>query len=364
MKTIAVFFGGMSVEHDVSVITGVLTLNSINKILYDPVPVYVDYDGLWYTGQELFDIDYYKNPDFRKLKRVTLVSGCPKLYTLKGKRIKELGVVSVAINCMHGERGEDGSLSGTLKMCGIPLASPGTLPSAVSMDKHLTKTVLKGLGVKTLSCVLAESSNISVIEEKIGYPVIVKPACLGSSIGIKKAENRKELEDAVAYAKRFGEKVIAEKCLTDFVEINCAVLKRADGKIKVSDCERPIGKNSILTFEDKYSSGKREFPANIPSEVSDKIKKISERVYIELGFTGAIRIDYMVSGKNVYLNEINSVPGSLAYYLFCDTLKEFSKMITDMIRLAEKNFAIESSLVKKYSSSVLNISGSKGAKRL
>lgn len=364
MKTVAVFFGGMSVEHDVSVITGVLTLNSVNRLLFNPVPVYVDYDGAWYTGDILFDIDFYRNPDMKKLKKVTLVSGLPKLFIIKGKRLKETAVISVAVNCLHGERGEDGSLSGTLKMCGVPLASPGLLPSSVSMDKYITKTVLKGLGIKTLPCVLVKSDNISAIEDKIGYPVIIKPACLGSSIGVKKAENRRELEEAVAYAKRFGEKIIAEKCLQEFTEINCAALRCSNGKIKVSECERPIGKESILSFEDKYSGGKREFPAQIPGDTAEKIKKISEKVYAELDFTGAIRIDYFISGKNVFLNEINSVPGSLAYYLFCDTLKEFGKMITDMIRLAEKNFAIESSLVKKYSSSVLNISGGKGAKRL
>ena len=364
MKNIAVFFGGVSVEHDVSVITGVLTLNSISKTYYNAVPVYVDSDGKWYTGEVLCDVDFYKSIDYKKIKPVTIVSGVNKLYTVKGRRLKELCTLSVGINCMHGERGEDGSLSGLLKMCGVPLASPDILSSAISMDKYVTKTVLKGLGVKTLPCVIFKDNNFEEIEEKLNYPVIVKPSKLGSSIGIKKATNREELKFAINYAKRFGEKIIVERCLENFTEINCAVYKGADGKIKTSECERPVGKDEFLSFDDKYSCGGREFPANIPEEISGKIKTIAEKVYRELDFTGVIRIDFMISGKSVYLNEINSVPGSLAYYLFCDTLKEFSKMLTEMISLSEKNFAIDMTLQKKFNSSVLNITGGKSSKRL
>lgn len=363
MKSIAVFFGGISVEHDVSVITGVLTLNSLDKNIFDPVPIYVHGDGVWYTGKDLADIDFYKDIDFKKLQRVTLLAGSSILYIIKGNKLKQLCTLSAGVNCMHGERGEDGSLSGFLNMCKIPLASPDIASSAVSMDKHLAKTFLKGLGVKTLPCVLSDK-GIDVAEEKLGFPVIVKPAKLGSSIGIKKASDRKGLFDAINYAKRFGEKIIIEKCLQDFIEINCAVYKRSDGKIMVSECEQPVGRQEILSFDDKYSSGKRVFPADISEDTSNKIKEISKRVYDELNFTGIIRIDYLIKDKNIYLNEINSVPGSLAYYLFCATLKDFSVILTDLIRLAEKNFAVCNTLQKRFTSSVLNITGGKSAKRL
>ncbi len=364
MKNIVVFFGGVSVEHDVSVITGVLTLNSVSKTYYNAVPVYIDGNGKWYTGEDLFDIDFYKSLNYRKLKRVSFVAGSNKMYAVKGKKLKELCVVSAGINCMHGKNGEDGSLAGYMKLCGIPLASPDIASSSVSMDKYITKTVMKGLGVKTLPCIFADGDYGAVVEEKLGYPLIVKPVDSGSSIGIKKAKDRSELTFAVNYAKRFAKKVIIEKCLENFTEINCAAYKNADGIIKTSECERPVGGGEILSFDDKYNSGGREFPADIPEEIAERIKKITRLVYSELGFTGIVRIDFLVKGKTVYLNEINSVPGSLAYYLFCDTLKDFGKMITETVCLAEKNFAAETSLQSKFPSSVLNLAGVKSSKRL
>lgn len=365
MKSIAVFFGGISVEHDVSVITGVLTTNSIDKQRFNAIPIYIDGEGDWYTGNQLKDIDCYKKLDLKKLKKVTLVSGSPVLYQVKGKKLKAIDRISVAINCMHGGFGEDGSLSGTLNLCKIPLASPGVLPSSVSMDKVATKIILKGLGIKTLPYVcIVNGFDYSLPYEKLGYPLIVKPAHLGSSIGITTANNNRQLEDAILMAMRYDKKIIIEKCLVDFTEINCAVYKNANGNIVSSPCERPIGAKDILTFEDKYKGGSREFPADIPTSVSQKIQEISKKIYLALDFEGIIRIDFLVSEGVVYVNEINSVPGSLAYYLFASTLKEYSSMLTDLISSAEKEFATQSTLKRKFSSSILTLTGNKSAKRL
>ena len=148
MKNAVVFFGGKSVEHDVSVITGVMTANSIDKTKYNAVPVYVSKSSEWYSGESLLDLDGYKNIDFNKLQRVTFLTGDNRLHIVKGKKLKELCAVAVGINCMHGGIGEDGSLSGLLNFCGVPLASPSLLSASVSMDKNFTKTALKGFGVK------------------------------------------------------------------------------------------------------------------------------------------------------------------------------------------------------------------------
>lgn len=363
MKNIAVFFGGSSVEHDVSVITGVLTLNSLDKEKFNPIPIYVNNDGVWYTGDILKDLDEYKTLNLNKLKKVFLLPGEPTLMQAKKKKLLPICNLSVAINCMHGERGEDGSLSGLLNMCGVPLVSPDTLSSAVSMDKGATKIFLKGLGIKVLPYVIVE--NIKEISKiKLDFPVIVKPACGGSSIGISVANTRKELIDAILFAFRFGKKVIVEKCLKNFFEINCAAYKNKKGEIILSECERPITVNEILTFEDKYSEGHHEFPANIPKEYSDEIKKMTKKVYSALGFSGIIRIDYMICDDKIYLNEINSVPGSLAYYLFCENLKEFSVLLTDLIEKSEKEFSACSTIQRKFSSTILHFSGAKGSKRL
>ncbi len=365
MKNVAVFFGGVSVEHDVSIITGVLTLNSLDKEKYRPIPIYVTKESEWFTGESLKDIDNYKSLDFKKLEKITLTCGDNVLYSLKKKKLKPLCTIAVGVNCMHGERGEDGSLAGLLNMCNIPLASPDVLPSAVSMDKVTTKIFLKGLNVKSLPyiCTFGKVDGAE-IGNKLGYPVIVKPARLGSSIGIEVVDTARDIDYAVMKALRYGEKVIIEKCLTNFIEINCAVYKNNDGDLVVSECERPFSGGQILSFEDKYKTGKREYPADIPKAFSNRIKDICAKVYSALDFSGIIRIDFMLADGVIYLNEINSVPGSLSYYLFCNTLKEYSALLTEIITGAEKRFAALSTVDKKFSSSILFSVGNKSAKRL
>lgn len=364
MKNIAVFFGGTTVEHDVSVITGVLTINSLDKNKYNGVPVYVHNDGLWYTGESLKDLDDYKNLDLNQLERVTVIAGKDVLYkVVKDKKIKPICKIATAINCLHGERGEDGSLAGLLAMCEIPLVSPSLLPSAVSMDKCFSKIVMQGLGIKSLPYVsITEKDDLESIVKAVKYPVIIKPACSGSSVGISKAENEEEFTSGVLCALRYGEKVIIEPFITGHKEINCAAYS-VGGEIIVSECEQPVGKGAYLSFSDKYTGGERIFPADIDKSVAEKIKAITEKVYRELGFNGVIRIDYFVKGEEIYLNEINSVPGSLAFYLFSETLKGFTKMLDNMIVDAEQRFAKATTLNRKYSSGILSFSGSKGAKR-
>ena len=365
MKNIAVFLGGESVEHDISIITGVMTVNSIDKEKFTPLPIYISNEGEWYTGESLFDLDEYKKLNLKKLKKVTLISGNNALYAVKGKKLKQIAVIACALNCLHGERGEDGCLAGLLNMCKIPIASPPMLPSAVSIDKNFTKTVMRALKVKTLDGVVVKgATGIEEANKNISYPVIVKPNKLGSSIGVSRAKNEQELESALSYAMRFGENVLVEPCLEDFIEINCAAYRSADGSVRVSECERPIGASKLLSFDDKYESGSRVFPADIDKKISDKIKNITKKIYASMGFNGVIRIDFFVVGKEVYLNEINTVPGSLAYYLFCDTLKEFSAMLTELIEVALKDFAKEQTTVKSFNSGILAFSGGKSCKRL
>lgn len=369
MKNIAVFYGGVSVEHDVSIITGVMTVNSLDKQKFNSIPVYVDKDGAWYTGELLLDIDEYKSLDVSKLTKITFLSGSDKLYIVKKKKVIPLCRISVAINCMHGERGEDGSLAGLLKMCNIPLASPSLLASSICMDKCATKIFLKGIGVKTLPYVICKTvgspSEIALVESKLSYPLIVKPVSLGSSIGISKASNTKELEYALSYAMRYSTRAIVEPLLLDFTEINCAVYKNGAENILTSQCERPIGLNDILTFDDKYKVGEREFPAKIPKKLSSKIQQTAQSIYSKLNISGIIRIDFMISSEGqILVNEINTVPGSLSYYLFCTKLKEFTEILTQLIMIAEKEYAIESSVKTKFSSSILFSTGNKSAKRL
>ncbi len=360
MKNIAVFFGGQSVEHDVSVITGALTLNSIDKSAYNPIPVYVDKNGEWYTGEILKDVDEYKNLNYKRLKKVIIKSGSKELYEIKGKKIKPLLTLSACINCMHGERGEDGSLAGALALCGLPLASPEILPSSVCMDKCFTKTVMKGLKVKTLPSVTVDGElDEKKILSKLKLPLVVKPCCLGSSIGITKVKTKEELSPAIALAQKYGERVIIEPCLRNFIEINCAGYRNKKGEIIVSECERPVGKDGLLSFDDKYKSGKRIFPADIDQDISDNIKQLTKKVYDGVNASGVIRIDYFVCGSEVYLNEVNTVPGSLAFYLFGDTLKSFTGLLSELIESAIKRGAKRESVQKTFNTGILNMGGAK-----
>ena len=238
------------------------------------------------------------------------------------------------------------------------------------MDKEFTKIALKGIGVQTLDylkitkCEYIQNSSETIfkIQEKFSYPIIIKPANLGSSIGISTANNHIELVNGLKLAFMYDEKVIIEKKLIGYQEFNCACYIGLEG-LKVSEIEKPFSKSEILTFADKYqgykSGGGREFPAVISKSLENKIKKVTQKIYTGFNFLGVIRIDYLYFDNKLYVNEINTVPGSLAYYLFVDTIKDFSIMLTDIIEYAVKTHNAWQSKNHTYSSNVLEIEGAK-----
>ena len=368
MKKILVFFGGRSQEHDISVITGVLTLNSLDKSKYDAVPVYIDKDGLWWTGKGLNDVTRFKSDKIKALERVTLLFGDDTLYKV-GKSLKKICVAAGAINCTHGRNG--GTVSAVCRLCNIALASPDLFCSALAMDKDVSKKCLAGLGVDTVrgetvgrTEYYSDKKRFLSLVAALGYPVIVKPCSSGSSIGAGVAKDETELCAALDTAFRFDVKVVVEEFMAGYFDVNCACYK-VGGKYVVSECERPFG-GEFLSFSDKYlgskTGGGRQFPADIPESVADRIKQTTEKVYSAFGFSGVVRIDYLVSGEKVYLNEINAVPGSLAYYLFCDKISDFKDLLTALIEESfAKNRAYLGS-VFAFSSNVLNIDGIKGKK--
>ncbi len=371
LKNILIVFGGKSCEHDISVITGVLTTNSIDGNLYNKIPVYVTSDGEWYYSPILNDLEWYKNKDYKKLNKVTLVLGDNSLYSINKGRLKKLFKIDCAINCMHGVNGEDGSLCGIMALSEIPLASPDTFTSSFSIDKDVTKIVLKGLNVNCLpylrimkDCFFTKKDlAIKMIESKFTYPVIVKPSHLGSSIGISVAKDKVELEQALITAFSYDDKVIVERALKNFTEINQSVYKIGE-EIHLSPLEKPFMEKDILSFKDKYLPNnklpKKEFPAKIKDKLKNEIYKITEKVYRKCCFNGIIRIDYLIENDVVYLNEINTVPGSLAYYLHCQNIKEFSYLLTSLIESTIHSFNQKKSLKKVYLSGVLNVKGAKG----
>ena len=358
MKNILVFFGGVSCERDVSVITGVMTANCIDGKGYNAVPVYVDGRGEWHSDEKLKNLAFYGEKN--ESRRVALVPGDDTLYEIKKGKLKAIVKADCAVNCMHGLNGEDGTLAGYLRLSGIPLASPSVFASAVSMDKYFTKIAMAGLKVPSLPFVRLKRDNYyrnrsfaRKLVERLGYPVIIKPANLGSSIGITVVKKATDFGDAVELAFLYDDKVLVEKALTNFREINCACYKLG-GKYVTSPCEEPVTKGDILSFDEKYVlPADKKFPADIPEETAEKIRELTAFVYRKLEFTGIIRIDYLLSDGRVYLNEINSVPGSLAYYLFTDNTEEFGELLEDLIEEAISSYADFKTNVFTYDDTVL-----------
>lgn len=333
---IAVFFGGRSCEHDISVITGLQALSACGRAC---VPVYIDGDGLWWTGDKFDSVNAVKSGKFGG-KRVHIRAGEPYLYA-KNKRLCK---IDAALLCMHGMLGEDGSLQGYLEMCGIAYTGSGVLASAVGMNKLYSKRIFESAGIAVApytSITRAEyerdvSVTVKDINGSFGFPVIVKPCNLGSSIGISVANNATELYTALRIAFEWDDTVIIEKALENFTEVNCAVI--GDGaNVTVSDTEQPVGWKCFLTFADKYSGDvkttRHKIPAEISAEAEEKVKSLAVKAFEAVGCSGVARVDFLVLGDDVYVNEINTIPGSLSCALFASD-KKFSALIDELIDIA------------------------------
>lgn len=376
MLNIAVIFGGVSCEHDISVISGIQVINNFPKE-HNLIPIYIHNDGIWYTGEALKNINSYKDFDNikKRVKTVVLLSGGSALYSLKKNKLKYICQLDGAVLALHGLNGEDGSVQGLMQLCNIPQTSCGIAGSGIGMDKILSKIFFAGLGLDILpytyitrkQYMFAPLDTLLKIEKELEYPVIVKPCMLGSSIGISKCASRGELAEAIEVAMRFDSRIIIEKAADDFIEINCSALK-INGEIKTSECEKPVNWRDFLKFEDKYCGGskgmadaKRIFPANIEKNVSDKIKEITALIYEKLDLKGVIRADYIVADK-IYINEINTIPGSLCYYLWDYQGINFAKLIDIIINEASAKFREFNKCTFSFKSNVLNYYGYKNLK--
>ena len=385
MLNLAVFFGGRTAEHDVSIITGTQFIENADKKKYNIIPVYISREGLWYTGKALADAKFYLKPNFAQkgIDRVILSpeAGSRELLKKTAFGMKTIAKIDVAAIAMHGMHGEDGTLQGLMELADIPYTSAGVTGSSAGMDKILSKAAFKGLGIPCLDCIYFERSEYEADEGKIlekveaafAYPVIVKPANLGSSIGIKKAHNREELIDALALAASYDRRILVEPAIEALKEINCAVLGNG-AQATASLLEQPLTKGEILDFADKYlpenggskgmKSLDRILPAQLPQEQEDEIKKYALEIFKGFDMKGVVRIDYMLDGDELYINEINIIPGSLAFYLWEPLGISFKEMLDCMIEDAFTAYAEKHRSVFSYDSSILRSvqGGLKGAK--
>lgn len=341
-KRILVIFGGISNENEISVVTGTLAANVLQKGGEEAIAVYIAQDGVMYTGEELLRVENFKENGFLHCNRAIVANGGIYVLNRRGKA-KKFFRVDAALNCCHGGAGEGGAVCGLCKLAGIPLASAGIFESAAFMDKYLTKLVLLSLGIDVLPYVYVRSLAETEECSEIGFPAVVKPVSLGSSIGVERVENGEELRLALESAFIYDSGAIVERCVENMREINCAACF-IGGKIVTSACEEAISSGGLLSFEDKYEGGGRSvLPAEIPSDKSDKIKDIVRTVYEKLNMRGIVRFDFILEGDKIWLSEVNTVPGSLSYYLLSGGFTEFYGLLQAVIAQAIDDFKTEKS---------------------
>ena len=404
---VGVFFGGNSVEHEISVITMNQAISSLDPEKYEIVPIYIAKNGVMYTGDDLLDLYSFKDMEvlLKRCYKVAVVNDGNGVKVVRtpapwiGKRV--LNTIDVAFPIVHGTNCEDGTIAGFVTLLGLPFVGPDIVASSIGMDKILQKKILRQSGIPVVDFVAFysveyikdEESVLNKVEKELAYPVIVKPGNLGSSVGIKKAKNKVELEEAIEFAMEFADRIIVEKAVEDLKEINCSVIGNLT-ETEASICEEPFFSDEILSYTDKYigdgkskggtiGGGKtgspklggqkgetpqfanKKIPADISKEKTEEIQKLSQEVFKVLGCSGVSRIDFLIDQKTdkVYVNEINTIPGALSYYLWEATGKSFEKELDEIIEIAIKRHRDKEKLTFSYDQNILAMQGGvKGAK--
>ena len=349
MRNVAVFFGGKSCENEISVLTGVFVLNLLDREKYVPLPVYIHTDGTMYTSKKMTDLDVFRKNKYENFQKIFFDGAT--VYEMKEKKgkIKRLLNVDVALNCCHGGLGEGGGVSAMMEWCGVPFASPDLTGSGVFMDKGMTKLVMRALNIPTLEYIRVNERDyekrgaflLKTIDARLKYPVVIKPAHLGSSIGIAVAKNDLEAKRAIEDAFALDNRVIIERYLEEKQDVNCAAYI-LNGEICVSEPEAAFG-NGLYTFEEKYvkrqsdrgvlAGGKMQNEGGrvlLSGELREKIRSYTKTIYKRMNLQGVVRMDYLISEGKAYLCEVNTVPGSLAYYLFCERIVDARRFFSDL----------------------------------
>lgn len=358
MRTVAVFFGGRSNEREISVITGMYAVNLLRGADVRVVPVYLAEDNTMYTSPQMNRVDFFRDFSPDHCTAVRLERG---RIVWQKKPKKTVAQPDCALNCCHGGAGEDGTLSALLDFYKIPNASPQTPVSAVFMDKTLSKIAAKGLGIPVPeSFVAVEGQPMSV--PALQFPLIVKPARLGSSIGIHIAETPEELDQALKEAFRLDGVALVERYIKNKRDVNCAAYRKG-GKIILSECEEVFSDGKILSFSEKYEgtgARKSKIPADLPEECSAQIHEYTRRIYDSFRVRGVVRADFLVADGKVYFNELNTVPGSLSSYLFGERLYEAKNFLLSLVEEAIASPVKERELI---SSGILQSGVFSGSKR-
>lgn len=389
--TVGVIFGGRSVEHDVSVVTGHQVIRAFDPERYEIVPIYIDREGRWFTGDPLLELKNFQN-EVVSLSGVqpALISPAvqhhgiivnPTPSGLFGKsQIKRLDVVFPAI---HGSHGEDGTLQGLLELADIPYVGCGVLASAVANDKIIAKQVLKQNGIPVVDAVAFSryeweqdaDAIIGRIVKELTFPVFVKPVTLGSSIGVARVEADQIEEMLPAYidvASNLDRRLMVESAVTDCIEINCAVMGD-ERNIQASVLEQPLSLEPLLTFEEKYlrggegmKSAERIVPAPISPELTERIQSLAIQTFRAIDGRGTARIDFLVRPEQneVYVNELNTMPGSVAFYLWQDMGMSAREVVDRLVEIAREAHAQKRRNTYNYQTSLIALTAARGVKGL
>ncbi|MCM1360241.1 MAG: ATP-grasp domain-containing protein [Corallococcus sp.] len=356
---IAIIYGGKSCEHDISIITACLSKGFFKGNVY----------SLYFSKEnECFlvpnDWTPKKHMTEKLNKRATFLFGRHNIAVYKNRRIVDKINIDVAVNCCHGLHGEDGRVAALCAMANIPLVGSNMISSVVAIDKTLTKTVLSSYGfpvIRGISVRKSQTNCIDNIVDSLNFPIIVKPGTLGSSIGVRVCKNREELVEGLASAFDYDVNVLCEEALENFYELNCSAFK-VNNAIETSNVDCPFTLNDILTFNDKYIANEKydRKVCNAPQDVKERVKAMTEQIYKQLNFSGVIRVDYLFDKETdtIYVNEINSIPGSLAYGLWEQrfTRTEFGEALVEE---AVRDFRESQQLIYTFESNVLHGGGNK-----
>lgn len=395
---LGVLFGGKSVEHEVSIISALQAAASLDRSKYDVVPIYMTKKNEFYIGDEVGKIESYRDgiPQLLKKSQQVLMVPAEGRVQLLHYPLKKLGnnveeTIDIIFPIVHGTNVEDGALQGYLKTLGVPFVGCDVLSSALGMDKYMMKCVWKEAGLPVLDCLRAEHRRylespetfLDQVEAQIGYPVIVKPIDLGSSVGIRKALDRQELSAAMEYAFQFAHKVLVERAVPNLKEINCSILGDYE-EAEASECEEPVSSDRILTYEEKYlrkeggktgakggsegmASLSRKIPADITPEERDFVRQTAVKAFQALDCCGVSRIDFMMDSetREIWINEINTIPGSLSFYLWEPMGVKYTELLDRMIQFALKRERDQAEISYAFDTNILSgvsFGGTKGSK--
>jgi len=382
-------FGGVSPEHEVSVLTAMQAMAALGESSYQIRPLYISKKGKWYTGDYLMNLEHYQDLD--KIEK----NGTPctfarndfgqtVLHELNQSRFskpKQTPVYTV-LTAFHGSDGENGAFQGICESYNLPYTGSGVLGSALGMDKVTAKTVCHAEGIPVVDDVSFFESEwvdgkdeIIFKIEQFAYPAVVKPVHLGSSIGVTIAANRNELVEAVELAFRYDEHVLVEKAIQPLMEINCSVLGTPT-RNRASVCEQPLGKTEVLSFEDKYlsdeeggkgmASADRIIPADISDELTNRIQQTAQDIFRIFRASGLVRLDFLVNSdtNEFYFNEINTIPGSFSFYLWEKSGTGFNLLMKKLIEIAVERHRKKNGRIQSYETNLLNRKAVKGIKGL